>query len=604
MSFVMKICSKTESFLIDAVNICKRYSDKMDSERYDIVLFSLPYWDIYTPFSAVPCLVGALKEKGWKAKNFDLGILHFHTLFEKRGRLAWALVKSKFFYRAKVQPFENSGVRSYDEYLASINWLSSPEMDFAALRKVYPALTDFQRGVLGAFYGALWINKRKRPNRRTLHLSQLIENYDFSPFLDVIRRFNLFPVLNNLPRVAGISITSLDQLAASCLWALFLKKMRPDITLVAGGSCPIILRHCNKDAWEEFFNIFDYMCTGEGEICTTSFMEHIYNDSFSVAEIPNLAYRDGNTIICTNETVEDIESLPPPCYDDVDQSLYLTPEPMLSYQTSRGCFWGKCAFCDFDKKWRTNFRQKSVEKVNADLKYLHDSYGAVNFTLVDEALEPRFFARWIPELEKEEFSRQIHWLAYMKVSSHYTDELVERARRCGLTMVMLGVESFNQRLLRFIHKGILAKNSIENLRCFHAHGVKTHAWLMAILPSQTKEELLEDFTAIQDNMSYIDNVALGQFMLLPSTDMFADPAAFNILEISEAPDKHYDAYDFISNDREGNKIASSDLEGVLRDEIRPFLERKRFISNRYDRFFDAAYYQARTTAIKTMDRKD
>ncbi|WP_083522051.1 B12-binding domain-containing radical SAM protein [Desulfovibrio fairfieldensis] len=584
-----------------AVNICKQHSVGT-ALHSDIVFFSLPYWDIYTPFSAVPCLVGVLQEKGWKAQQIDIGILYFHELFIKRRRLAWALIKSKFFYHEKVEPFESSGVHSYEEYLESIDWLSKDKMDLAALRAAYPTLNDFQRGVLSAFYGALWINKRKRSNRLHLRLPQLLEGYDFTPFFNVISRFNLFPILNNLPPVAGISITSLDQLAASCLWAIFLKKLHPDITLIAGGSCTIILRNCNRQAWEQFFDFFDYVCTGEGETCTAMLVNHIYNGVYELGEIPNLAYRAGDTVTCTMEAVENVEALPPPCYVGIDQSLYLTPEPMLSYQTSRGCFWGKCAFCDFDKKWRSNFRQKSIEKVNADLKFLHTTYAVNNFTFVDEAIEPKFFSRWIPELEKEAFSQYIHWLAYMKVSPHYSDELIARAKRCGLTMVMLGVETFNQRLLRFIRKGILAKNSIQNLNCFHANGVKTHAWLMGLLPSQTKEELIADFTTIKKCIDDIDNVYMGSFILFPSTDIFSQPHKFNIIQISEAKDIHYDGYTF-SSTYNGQEIDIEKLKKYLNGTIRPFISKKKFITNRYDRFFDDKFFAEKNTVLKQQGKK-
>lgn len=588
----MHMPQNTEEAVFHAVKLCHQTADDA-SAQYDAVFFSLPYWDIYTPFSALPCLVGALKNKGWKAKSVDIGIMFFHVLFEKNKRVARAFIQSKFFYREYVQPYKKSGIASYEEYLEAAKFLDDEALTLAALRENYVSFTDVQRGILGAFYNMLWMrNRPKRFNRSLLRLPELVAKNDFAPFLDVITRFALFPLLANLPPVVGISITSLDQLAASCLWARFIKLLKPDATLVAGGSCLTILKNCNPAAWEQFFDFFDYLCMGEGESCITGLVDHVHTGAIPLADIPNLVYKDGESILCTREMVEDANTLPPPCYDEIDFSLYLTPEPMLSYQTSRGCFWGKCAFCDFDKKWRSNFRQKSLTKVVHDLRALHERYGVNNFTFVDEAVEPKFFEQLVGGLEQEEFSQKINWLAYLKVSRRYTPELCARAKKVGCRMVMLGVETFNQRLLNFICKGISAEDSVRALKNLHENGIKTHAWLLTVLPSQTKTELLEDVSAIKKHIAYMDRVSLGYFRLLPSTDMFNNPERFNILHIEDKNDLlDGDGYNFTSSAIGDGVIDRSELLTIVKEQIRPFIIAELFKLTRYERFFDASYFR-------------
>lgn len=555
----------------------------------DIAFFSLPYWDIFTPFSAVPCLVAALAEAGYTSRNMDLGILQFHCQLRKRHRMALAFVKSRFFYTEKVVPYEKSPVQTYEEYLAQLSFLEESSGDFARLKGMYPQLTDFQRQLVFYFFQGLLLEKKRTPNRLNLRPSALVAEGNFTSFASLVSLPSVADLLVRLPKVCGISITSLDQLAASCFWALLLRHLRPDITLVAGGSCMTILRNCNPAAFREMFAYVDYISLGEGETCLVRLLDYLQGKTGDISSVPNLAYLDGENVVQTACYREDIERLPPPDYDDVDQSLYLTPEPMLSYQTSRGCFWGKCAFCDFDKAWRTNFRQKSPEKVNRDLEYLHTRYGVSAFTFVDEAIEPRFFAQWIPTLHARPFSRQITWLAYMKVSRFYTDELVALAHEAGLHMVMLGVETFSQRLLNLLRKGIAVKDTIRNLELFQRHGVKTHAWMMGVLPTQSLEEMREDCRMIERYADRIDNIVYGQFRLLPSTDIFACPEKFGVSDIRPSGDGAYDGYEFTST-LNGNTCDLTALTACLHEEISPLLRRKFLSDQRYSIFFDSRYF--------------
>ena len=48
----------------------------------DILFISFPYWDVISPFSAVPSLCGYLNSQGFTTAQIDLGILSFHYRFK------------------------------------------------------------------------------------------------------------------------------------------------------------------------------------------------------------------------------------------------------------------------------------------------------------------------------------------------------------------------------------------------------------------------------------------------------------------------------------------------------------------------------------------
>src|SRR5690606_38234365 len=66
-----------------------------------------------------------------------------------------------------------------------------------------------------------------------------------------------------------------------------------------------------------------------------------------LSAVPNLIYRDGETIRVTErKEPAKIGALPQPDFDGLPLDRYLAPELALPLLTARGCYFGKCAFCN------------------------------------------------------------------------------------------------------------------------------------------------------------------------------------------------------------------------------------------------------------------
>jgi radical SAM superfamily enzyme YgiQ (UPF0313 family) len=271
-----------------------------------------------------------------------------------------------------------------------------------------------------------------------------------------------------------------------------------------------------------------------------------------------------------------VGDLNPPDYEGVDFSLYLTP--MLSYQASRGCFYGHCAFCNHCSRYRHNYRKKTPASVVRDVKSLIALYG-VNFVqFVDEAIEPHFLAEILEALENEPGGVSFRWMYYSRVSPVYTPETAARLRRAGCEMVMFGVETFNRRLLKFIKKGISRETAVENLRLFTLAGIKTYAWFMTALPTQTLEEMAEDCRAIEEYSGFITAASLNLFQPAPATDMYRDLKNFNILRL--VPPDGFVAL------HQGEELDSAPLKRFYKETFSPAMNRLFPTTNRYVVFLD------------------
>ena len=56
----------------------------------------------------------------------------------------------------------------------------------------------------------------------------------------------------------------------------------------------------------------------------------------------------------------DISKLPVPNFDEyftysLNDDYY---PPIITVESSRGCFWGKCSFCNLNSQWKNSYREK------------------------------------------------------------------------------------------------------------------------------------------------------------------------------------------------------------------------------------------------------
>jgi anaerobic magnesium-protoporphyrin IX monomethyl ester cyclase len=76
---------------------------------------------------------------------------------------------------------------------------------------------------------------------------------------------------------------------------------------------------------------------------------------------------------------EDINSLPTPDFDGLPLDKYLSPVRVLPLQSSRGCYWGRCAFCTHSLGYGKRYQPRQPAKVAADIRQLKERYGVRYF---------------------------------------------------------------------------------------------------------------------------------------------------------------------------------------------------------------------------------
>lgn len=286
--------------------------------------------------------------------------------------------------------------------------------------------------------------------------------------------------------LVGLSVTDRDQLIpAMTIAARIRETFGRELPIVFGGNYFSRLAR----GWREphrFHEFVDYTIVGEGENAIVELAEAL-EGTRRIEEVSNLCYVRGGTLQRTAPGTVDIESTPFADFDDLPLDKYFSPEPILPTYSTRSCSWSSCAFCTIPSTSGA-FRMRSGDRIAAELEHLRDRHSVSHFTFIDESLPPgivRRFSRAIVDRGLD-----VRWYGETRMVPGFNDELFALAHRAGARLIQFGLESYNQRVLDRIHKGIRVPD-IEPLleRCLR-QGIAFHLFCMIGFPGETEEEAL------------------------------------------------------------------------------------------------------------------
>ena len=148
-------------------------------------------------------------------------------------------------------------------------------------------------------------------------------------------------------------------------------------------------------------------------------------------------------------------------------------QPLLSIETSRGCWWGqfhRCSFCGLGANTDMNFRSKSPERAMKEINYLREKYAAGSvhkFFTTDNILDNRYYKTLLPELAEKNIGVSFGW----EVKANIKKEQMALLSKAGVTFIQPGIESLNEDVLKLINKGTTRLINISTLKWGKQFGV-------------------------------------------------------------------------------------------------------------------------------------
>ena len=319
-------------------------------------------------------------------------------------------------------------------------------------------------------------------------------------------------VKNNVTPIIAISINSFSQVIPGLTLARMIKEQYGDkCHLSIGGNFFGRLKETLLQR-EEFFQIFcDSLALEEGEETMVTLARVIGNGE-TLDNVPRLLYLDCKTSK-VKYTFEEkrlpLEEIGFMDLKDLKLDRYFTPSPVVCIQYSRGCYYGKCSFCD--AYFGVKYNKKSVDRLIAEIKYLKTQYGIVNYEFIDECIRPAEMKTISERISEEKL--EVKWFSNARTEPQFTPEIFSAMKEGGLTMLLWGIESGSKRIMQLIQKGVAAKERLDILRGSSDAGIWNFAYIFFGFPSETKEEAMETIEMICKNTDIINSYGKSLFTL-------------------------------------------------------------------------------------------
>ena len=271
-----------------------------------------------------------------------------------------------------------------------------------------------------------------------------------------------------------------------------LKRRLPDALIVIGGPHPSALPERSLNESKS-----DFVVMGEGELTFEELVAQMKNGESDWSRIDGLAYRDESGDVRVNkprELVKDLDMLPFPARDLLDNSLYSPPATMrvsLGANTliaaSRGCP-HNCGFCAAHTVWTRKVRARKPASVVAEIEECMKRFGIRSFNFIDE-----FFTvnkKRVLEICAliRERKLELPWFCAAR-AQNLDRETLEAMRDAGCREISFGIESGNPEMLKRIDKAIDLKEAVRVVRLAKKVGIPIHTSYLLGYIGETEESI-------------------------------------------------------------------------------------------------------------------
>jgi anaerobic magnesium-protoporphyrin IX monomethyl ester cyclase len=561
-----------------------------------VLLIFPPLWIPYRPYLSVPSLCGYLKSKGIDVIQKDFNVEAYDLLLSE-GYLKGITEKLKNKFnelnsKSRLMPGVEQEyycdlykAKSSIEYVAGriehakgIFRSKQAFYDVNALSNARETLKLAQAiistGCFPTGQDLIWpINARLQ--RSLEDIKKLTQNRAENLFLELYEQHLLPFIIEQDPDIIGISITVDSQFIPSLTLGRLIKSSYKKAHVVVGGGVITLMSDMLMKHQELFNLFFDSAVLHEGERPLLKLVENIASGR-PLDDVPNLIYLD-NGKVRVNDVLpsEDINSLPTPDFDGLPLDLYLNPEPVLPLLSSRGCYWGRCAFCSDNICYRWPYQNRDASKVVYDMQELSRKYRAVHFAFSDEAISPGSLSKLSDELINRGLN--VRCSADVRLERQFTPDLCKKAFKAGFKLLYSGLESGCNRVLDRMEKGITRETAAEVCRNIHEAGIWNHLYIFFGFPTETWAEAQETINFLVSNESIIHSFNIDKFILPKMAPMTRQPELYGISSIDKGRDTDFNlSY---------NYTVSSGLTNSEADELSHVYAERIAIQYRCKKFF-------------------
>ena len=242
---------------------------------------------------------------------------------------------------------------------------------------------------------------------------------------------------------------------------------------------------------------------------------------------------------------------------------YFVAKPVIPIKTTSTCFYRRCTFCTHhqNKKYHEfpleQIKQTIIKSKQKQFFFIDDMISKKRLLKLAEMLKPL----------------NVSWMCQLRPTKDLDEKTLKTLAESGLKIVIWGVESGNDRILKLMQKGTNTKDVAKVLTDSKKVNIKNVLYVMFGFPTETKEEFLDTINFLTENKNNIDLISTSTFGLQKDTPIYNEPKQFNITKITETKRTVLEA-----------KISYQTSSGLTQKEIKQLKKSNKHILEKINQF--------------------
>ncbi len=496
------------------------------------------------PYASVPQLVTWLRANGRPTDALDLNLEFFWWLIEKNEEkslfaAAWEELKD-LNAREKLAGEEAWRFASLYRIFQFLDYLSLvPDKAFfekGKYRSLYlmtanmfpPLAVPLKKDGANESISYEYATVKYRGDANYASSASLVASIEKGSILDeFFEDFLSKRILHEDYLFVGISVPFFSQCEPAMRLARAIKRMNPGVHICLGGN--YVGLHLSHTENPDVFKYIDSLSVGDGEIPLLELGGELESPCPDMGRVSGLVYLEGGKVRRNPRgSFVPLDQIPVP--DEIfDRSRYFNPagDSFIRIRFSEGCSWGRCAFCNLAGCGLFPLQRPDENKMFEKIRTLVNRGEKILYLGDDEsdidALE-RFAKRVIAE------GLVFMWETNIRFSPGVTLEWAMLMRQAGCNGLAIGLENYDDRLLRHIEKGTsvaLIDQCLENLAWA---GVPVMAYMMVGLPTESEEEARRSFGRLIEKVrgGYIKSVFYSLYAVSRDSPIDRNPGKYGV----------------------------------------------------------------------------
>lgn len=287
-----------------------------------------------------------------------------------------------------------------------------------------------------------------------------------------------------------VGLTSMFSQNMACFaLARLLKSMNPAVTVVMGGA------NCEAPMGPEIVkNVewVDYVFSGSALVSFPDFVEGLLDGDTSRCDRISGIFSKNDTLVAKSPVGEE---RPLDAVLDLDYGPFLDAlednftelgiEPILLFETSRGCWWGQrahCTFCGLNGQ-NMNYRSMSPERARETVSSLFRYSDRVTRLQSVDNIMPKHYPKEVFDQLQTPQSMSI----FYEVKADLTDEQMAILSRARVREVQPGIEALATSTLKLMRKGTTAFQNLRFLQNCVRHDIYPDWSILVGFPGEGNE---------------------------------------------------------------------------------------------------------------------